>query len=96
MVWFVNSFRIALNERVGGCTDEGSGIGRGCVLTVNVGILWLENGLRDKQTRGFNDRIKCNPICYWKRMETRCDGIVGCVQALEHSAHEMRNEDPGK
>lgn len=22
--------------------------------------------------------------------------LVPCVQALEHSAHEMRNEDPGK
>ncbi len=52
----------------------------------------------DEQTRVFIHRINSSSPCYSKiiwsvggMME-----VVGCVQALEHSAHEMRNEDPGK
>lgn len=36
---------------MGGCSDEGSGIGRGCVDRVNESLCWPDNGLRDSETR---------------------------------------------
>lgn len=42
------------------------------------------------------ERINWKPCRCWKNNGASVDGNVGCVQALEHSAHEMRNEDPGK